>query len=433
MFSPEAHKLRARWNDVAVQELDFSKSPFGLTEKGLIDFRGLMLQGTTKKPLILEKPRFEKCDMTYSRFIHCRIQSGLFIACDMTLADFHTCDGTFTSPGSIREAWVWHQRIDPLMDLSESLLSEIPDGPAKQKIQLTRLDKLDLSDLDKPSVLFYCDNQSIPSATSFQRLIELLNGCDAPPHIFVLDSKDYVTCSEPEKRLLQELFPYALNGMGECSWFKNKTLLASRALSTTCIVDEIESSLAKIGIGSNSIIEKKKSEETDFWNFVRSAYPRDTKYSLDSHIESFHNALMKVTEEDFHRYRNVVDELSEQLESWAYTDAACCIEWCSDDSFTDFSASIILRDKLYSFLSDPVETLVDIEQPKALFKEGLYYVFYNVQEERQIPDVACNAKSKNHSRTPAGTQSSETSKGLRERYPRLYEKYRARKNTSKSK
>jgi hypothetical protein len=352
----------------------------------------------------------------------------------MTMADFHTCNATFTSPGSIRDEWVWYQNTDQLEDLESSLLTELPEGKAKQKMQLTRLDKLSLDDFEKPSIVFYCDNRSVPCVTSLYKLVELLNGCANLPNIFVLNALDFVKCSNEEKQLLKELFPFGLYSLGETSWFNELTLVASSALSTKCMVAEIATSLKKIGIetDSNQEIANQKMKEAAFWKFVQSALPTAHTYKLESHVASFKKALMALPEELFHQYRYQLDQFSSQLDSWDFTDAASCIEWCSDDSYTDFSTSIILRDRFYEFLSKPEETLLEIENPKSLFKEGLNYVFYEVQDEKKYSDIIeYRGISNKFSRMPAGVQSSETLKGLKQKYPRLYEKFRARKKSTK--
>ena len=60
----ELKPLKQRWN--GIDKLDFRSSPFGVTDEGRKDFRGLDLQRYRPRHKTLKGRRFEKCDFSFS-------------------------------------------------------------------------------------------------------------------------------------------------------------------------------------------------------------------------------------------------------------------------------------------------------------------------------------------------------------------------------
>jgi hypothetical protein len=205
-FDKEAQDLRARWKEVDVKAANFIESPFGLTEDGLQDFRGFTVSGLLGDEHIISKKRFEKCDLSFSQFVHCKIVDCWFVSSKLYAADFHSCQVISTPmPNCMTELWVRYQAPVPPSLNFDTHISFLLAGIGKTRPKVLTLPQLELSDLDR--AVFLCLSiESLPSSVAFIVLARLLAAAEDSVPLVALNRDDFSIRSKHDKQKLRVLF-----------------------------------------------------------------------------------------------------------------------------------------------------------------------------------------------------------------------------------
>ncbi|WP_051327415.1 DUF4240 domain-containing protein [Desulfatibacillum aliphaticivorans] len=129
----------------------------------------------------------------------------------------------------------------------------------------------------------------------------------------------------------------------------------------------------------------------EFWQIIEAVHD-ESDGNMDRKCELLKNRLLKLKDQDLRDFIRHFDSADAFAYTWPLWGAAYVMHGgCSDDSFSDFRATLIsLGRKIYeAALADP-ESLanLDFEYDEDLCYEGFQYVKYDVAEEKlgDIPD-----------------------------------------------
>ncbi|MBX9685801.1 MAG: pentapeptide repeat-containing protein [Candidatus Obscuribacterales bacterium] len=164
----EVFSWRNRWLPDDLSSIDFSSSPFGLTEAGLKDFRGLTL-GTVSQLCRVKSKRIENCDLSYSSFVNCRFQDCVFIDSKLHHCDFGI-NTFFNSPApkcDIKDCRVnWFVESDRSW---EDHLRKVTSALPNALVQIVKVDSFSYHAQER-AVVFYHGAWSAPSSASLKLL-----------------------------------------------------------------------------------------------------------------------------------------------------------------------------------------------------------------------------------------------------------------------
>lgn len=422
-FGEEATNLRNRWKNQAI-DLDFKESPFGRTKEGLLDFRGVITEGTVRTPLKIEKQRIEKCDFSFARFIHCIFEDCKFLDCNLFAVDAHKCD----MPGTLRhncnrELLIYHQRPDLSEKNFKRSFRNLTSSMPPKSVKLTRLDLMKPNDFTR-AIIVYINSDSIPCFSSAYVLFEILSQSTSTPKVFVLNHDDYLCCSENEQQLLRVLFGRKPRGLAEVSWVIDRKVFASDALANTCIRDTVAERLKRFG--NVDIPKKPLAQEREFWSLVEKALPSGDEYSLEAHTTLLRKVLEELKPKQRGEFLRMVEELKSQAYTYELANAASVIgTGCDDDSLMDFRASLVLRGRevFYSAIANPEETLLHLKDAPLLLEEGLDYVILKLYETADSISRMTEDSMVSTNATLGGTLVDDDPEPLKALYPTLYDKY----------
>ena len=159
----------------------------------------------------------------------------------------------------------------------------------------------------------------------------------------------------------------------------------------------------------------------EFWQIIDTVH-NDSGGNMDRKCELLRDHLEKLNEQDLLDFIKHFESANARAYNWALWGAAYVMHGgCSDDSFTDFRATLISHGRrIYkAALADP-ESLVDLdfEDEEDICYEGFQYVKYDVAKEKlgEIPDIELTFPD-----VPSGEEWDE--ENVNNFYPRLSEKY----------
>lgn len=161
-------------------------------------------------------------------------------------------------------------------------------------------------------------------------------------------------------------------------------------------------------------------DESKFWSIVQRAHDKSGG-DMDEKCEAVKVSVASLPKEDAIAFSRLFDEMMDRAYSWPLWAAAYIINGgCSDDSFSDFRASLISRGR-QSFecaIANP-ESLVDEESDEdTLFYEGYQYAVTDGVEASAgfVPD-----RDKPHPENPSGKEWEEDK--VYELFPKLSAKF----------
>lgn len=161
-------------------------------------------------------------------------------------------------------------------------------------------------------------------------------------------------------------------------------------------------------------------DESKFWQIVDAAHDQSGG-DMDEKCELIKAVLSRLPEDDAREFSGLFDSMMDRAYSWPLWGAAYVIYGgCSDDSFSDFRASLISRGRIAfdTALSDPESLAAEDFDEDGWFYEGYQYAVADgvkaavgsvVERERPHPDE------------PSGQAWSEDK--VNESYPKLARKF----------
>ena len=161
-------------------------------------------------------------------------------------------------------------------------------------------------------------------------------------------------------------------------------------------------------------------DESKFWGIVQRAHD-ESGGDMDEKCEAVKTSIASLSKEDAIVFSHLFDEMMDKAYSWPLWAAAYIINGgCSDDSFSDFCASLISRGRqsFESAIANP-ESLVDEESDEdTLFYEGYQYAVNDGVEASAgfVPD-----RNKPHAENPSGKEWEEDK--VYEQFPKLSAKF----------
>jgi hypothetical protein len=159
----------------------------------------------------------------------------------------------------------------------------------------------------------------------------------------------------------------------------------------------------------------------EFWKLIDSVHA-DSEGDMDRKCELLKERLAKLSNEEVLDFARLFDEAEVRAYTWPLWGAAYVMHGgCSDDSFSDFRATLIShgRKTYEAALADP-ESLVslDFEDEDDICYEGFQYVVFEVADEKEI---RIPVKKKSFPNEPSGKAWDEGD--VYDLYPRLSAKY----------
>jgi hypothetical protein len=426
-FDKEAQALRARWKAIDVKSVNFAESPFGITEDGLQDFRGYTVRGTLGEEYIISKKRFEKCDLSFSQFVHCKIIDSWFVSSKLYAVDFHSCQViSCPMPNCISELVVGYQKQQPSSAHIEQHIRSIVGDLAADLMRLRTLERLELVDFDR-SVIFYLSMQSVPSIEALAILAQFLAQSDNPAPLVVLNQQELAVCSNSEKQLLKLLFGCLPCGLGEVAWVNDRTVLQSDILAKVPIRETIAMRLKLLQVRGEKCSNEMGEEE--FWEIVDKANPSEIPYSPKAHAQRLLGVISTLSNKQLEQFEKFKASLLAQIYTFEMATAASTIgTGCSDSSFSDFSAALVYRGRevFYEVLANAEEALLKLNGAHYLLLEGFGYLTDNETSKRfaldQVVDIAkqvCLCPRVGFGGVPIDDEE----KAFRKCFPKLFKKY----------
>lgn len=426
-FDKEAQELRARWKAIDVKAVNFAESPFGLTEDGLQDFRGYTVRGILGDEHIVSKKRFEKCDLSFSQFVHCKIIDSWFVSSKLYAADFHSCQViSCPMPNCMTELWVRYQAPEPPFVSLEEHIRLLLAGIDQSRLKVRTRAQLELIDLNR-AVVFCLSMQSAPSSEAFIILAKLLASSVDPPPLVVLSQDEFSNRSKRDRQQLKILFDGKPSGLAEVAWIQNQKVIASDYLARLPIRETVIERLGLLGCraqeGSTAMSEER------FWEIVDLANPYERPYLPKAHAERLLGVISALSDMQLEQFEKFKDSLLAQTYTFQMATAASTIgTGCGDDTFAYFCAALIYRGRevFYDVLSNAEEALLKLNGAHYLLLEGFGYITDIETSKRvalnQVVDTAeqvCLCP-----RIGLGGQPiDDDEKAFRKHYPKLFKKY----------
>lgn len=426
-FDKDAQELRARWKTIDVKAVNFAESPFGLTEDGLQDFRGYTVRGTLGDEHIISKKRFEKCDLSFSQFVHCKIIDSWFVSSKLYAADFHSCQViSCPMPNCMTELWVRYQAPEPPSFNFDTHIRFLLAGIGQARPKVRTRAQLELTDLDR-AVVLCLSIQSLPSSEAFLILAKLLGSADDSLPLIALNRDDFYKSNKRDMQQLKILFGDIPSGLGEVAWIKNQKVLASDSLAYLPMRKTIVERLGQLGCRAHEQFAGMCEER--FWEIVDLANPYEKSYSPQAHADRLIEVLKTLPDIELRLFENFRDSLSSQIYTFEMATAASIIgTGCGDDSFGEFCQALIYRGRevFYNVLKNPEEALLNLDGAHYLLLEGFTYLTEIVDEQRSNSDDALLPARPSclwPSAGFGGVPIDDDEKAFRKRFPKLFKKY----------
>jgi hypothetical protein len=168
-------------------------------------------------------------------------------------------------------------------------------------------------------------------------------------------------------------------------------------------------------------MEIKGMNKDDFWQIIDSVHG-ESNGDMDRKCELLKKRLDVLNEQDLRDFINHFDSADATAYTWPLWGAAYVMHGgCSDDSFSDFRATLISHGrKIYEAALDDPESLValDFNDEEDICYEGFQYVKNDVAEEKlgEIP-----SRNTPFPDDPSGDEWDE--ENVNSLYPRLSTKY----------
>jgi hypothetical protein len=158
----------------------------------------------------------------------------------------------------------------------------------------------------------------------------------------------------------------------------------------------------------------------EFWAMIQRVHDR-SQGEMDAKCQLLQAELRKLTPADAAAFSDIFDSVNDRAYSWPLWGAAYVINGgCSDDSFSDFRASLISRgrDAFEKALADP-DSIADED----LDEESYFYEGFQYAVSEGVESVLGKRPTRNspHPKEPSGEAWDEDAVG--EQFPRLSEKY----------
>lgn len=412
--------LRSRWSAIDTLGIDFTNSPFGLTEEGLKDFRGFVLKGEKGSVHTIRKQRFENCDLTYAQFIDCEIVDSLFVGTTLIEVNFHSCRIASSPTPNCKIA----RNIPYQAPSSNTFEQDVRQLSRIARNYLLKPSKLELlSEADFKKAAIYCMSlKSVPSRIAFSILSEQFNLFDDDVFLIVLNQDDLSAFVSAETELVTRLFDVYPQGLGEVAWALNQKIVASDALAKLPIR---ETSIQRLQILTSSAPTKSQEcPEDSFWQIIDKCRPNAPRFSPEAHTARTQEVLTKLTDEELIAFSTIKQNLFDQAYTWELMDAARTIgsQETSDDDFFDFRVNLIFqgREQFYNALRDPDTQLLCLEDARLLLKEKLDFVCPDTAE-RISDSLDSNYNPRNLH--PGGREIADEPEYYRATFPNLYTRY----------
>lgn len=161
-------------------------------------------------------------------------------------------------------------------------------------------------------------------------------------------------------------------------------------------------------------------DELKFWEIVGSAHDQSNG-DMDQKCNLIRAAVSKLTKDDAKAFSVLFDSMMDRAYSWPLWGAAYVINGgCSDDTFSDFRASLISRghSAFESALSDPESLASEDFDEDAWFYEGYQYA---VTDGVKAAVGAVVNRDSPHPSEPSGQTWNENK--VYDLYPLLAEKF----------
>jgi hypothetical protein len=161
-------------------------------------------------------------------------------------------------------------------------------------------------------------------------------------------------------------------------------------------------------------------DEPRFWEILQRAH-EESGGDMDEKCEIIAAVVSKLSREEAIAFSRHFDSTMDRAYSWALWGAAYVINGgCSDDTFSDFRASLISRGRqaLESALSDPDSLAAEEFDDGIWFYEGYQYA---VTDGVKAAIGSGVNRDKPHPKEPSGAKWSEDK--AYEPYPKLTEKF----------
>jgi Protein of unknown function (DUF4240) len=422
-FDKEAQKLRARWKTMDTKAVDFAASPFGMTKDGLQDFRGYTVSGSFGAKYIISKKRFEKCDLSFSRFTHCKIINSWFISSKLYAVDFHSCEVIdCPQPNCKLELIVPYQEPGPPANYFEQKVKQWTSLLDEKFLKVRTLDQLTPSDFDK--AVFYCLSlKSAPSVETLEILSHILAQSKCAVPLIVLDQEEFSNTGKPEKELINLLFSGSPCGLGEVAWVQAKNIISTQALAKTPMREIIIDGLELLGVKAGHI--SKEMAESRFWEIINQAKPDESPYSAEAHGNRLREALKALSDKELKLFNDFRLSLLNQSFTFEMATVASIIgTGCDDGGLTDFGNALIYRGQrlFYDALKNPDDALVQLDGAHHLLLEGFGYL---VRDEIDRRPTLAEEMIASVLPGPAlgGAHIEEEEKAFRKHFPKLFKKY----------
>ncbi len=426
-FDKEAQALRARWKAIDVKSVNFAESPFGITEDGLQDFRGYTVRGTLGEEYIISKKRFEKCDLSFSQFVHCKIIDSWFVSSKLYAVDFHSCQViSCPMPNCMTELWVRYQKPESPKMSFETHLRFLLSGIDQSRLKVRTRAQLELIDLER-AVVFCLSMQSAPSSEAFIILAKLLALSVDPPPLVVLSQDEFSNRSKRDRQQLKILFDGKPSGLGEVAWIQNQKVIASDCLAKLPIRETVIERLGLLGCQAPE--SSTAMSEERFWEIVDLANPYERIYAPQAHADRLIEVLKALSDRDRRLFENFRDSLSSQIYTFEMATAASIVgTGCGDDSFGEFCNALIYRGRevFYNVLKNPEEALLNLDGAHYLLLEGFTYLSEIVDKQRLNSDDALLPARPSclwPSAGFGGVPIDDEEKAFRKCFPKLFKKY----------
>lgn len=410
-------KLRDRWGALDANSVDFSISPFGLTDEGLKDFRGLVVKGQKDSIYTFRKQRFENCDLTYAQFVNCEIIDSIFVGTKLVEVNFHSCRvASSPTPNCKIDRNIPYQ--PPKLDTFAQDVRRLSRMSREHLLKPSKLELLDDSDFERAAI-FCMSLNSVPSQIAFSILSEQFNLFDDEVPLIVVNQDDFSPRITGEGELIMMLFGVQPRGLGEVAWARNRKIVKSDILAKLPIreiaVQRLQLLTSKVPKSTEEM-----SEET-FWQIIENCRPKTFRFSTEAHTARISEVLTNLTDEEILGFSRFKDNLTDQAYTWELSDAARTIgsQQTSDDDFIDFRVNLIFqgRDAFYDALRDPDTHLLRLEDAKLLLEQKFDFACMDLTE--RVSDVTRNLVGKE----PGGIAGPDEPEHFRANFPNLYARY----------
>lgn len=160
-------------------------------------------------------------------------------------------------------------------------------------------------------------------------------------------------------------------------------------------------------------------DEDKFWQLIESAH-QDSHGGMDLKCEKIKLAISHLSADEANAFYNIFNQMMNKAYSWSIWGAAYVMQGgCSDDSFTDFRASLISRGKneFDKAVANADELSTEHFDEESWYFEGFQYA---VVEGVELVLGAVPDTMPSYPNEPSGTPWEEDPTELKQRYPNLW-------------